>query len=83
MRLHLRIAEHDDAVRVEIVERARRAEALDVFRRAIGVEADREQLALDCRSGWVGLRVLIATSASRIDRSRSSSVTISEMRISG
>ena len=34
-------------MRVEVVERARRAEALDVFRRAIGVEADREQLALD------------------------------------
>jgi len=32
---------------VEVVERARRAGALDVFRRTIGVEADREQLALD------------------------------------
>ncbi len=32
---------------VEFVERARRAEALDVFRRAVGVEAHREQLALD------------------------------------
>ncbi len=41
-------------MRVELVERARRAEALDVFRRAVGVEAHREQLALD----QVGLRRL-------------------------
>jgi len=69
-------------MRVEVVEGARRAEALDVFRRAIGMEADREQLALDqVRLGRLAVR--IATSASRIDRSRSSSVTISEIRISG
>src|SRR6185437_4364023 len=35
------------------------------------------------RSGCVGLRVRIATSASRIERSSSSSVTISEIRIEG
>src|SRR6266576_3926834 len=34
-------------MRVEFIEGARGAEALDVFRRAIGVEADREQLALN------------------------------------
>src|SRR5713226_9650162 len=47
LRLNLAIAQHDDAMRVEVVEGARRAEALDVFRRAIGMKADREQLALD------------------------------------
>ena len=34
-------------MRIEVVERTRRSEVLDVFRRAIGVEADRKQLALD------------------------------------
>src|SRR3984885_10976093 len=47
MRRDLAVAQRDDAVRVEFVEGARRAETLDVFRRAIGVEAHREQLALD------------------------------------
>src|SRR5436305_15015248 len=32
---------------VEVIERARRPEALDVFRRGVSVEAYREQLALD------------------------------------
>ena len=31
----------------ELLQRPRRAEALDVIRRAIGVEAHREELALD------------------------------------
>src|SRR3984893_1705296 len=34
-------------MRIEVVESTRRAEALDVFRRTIGMEADREQLALN------------------------------------
>src|SRR5262249_25338945 len=51
---HLGIAEHDDAVRIELFQRAGGAEALDVVRRAIGVDAHREQLALD----QVGLRRL-------------------------
>src|SRR5215475_5051611 len=34
-------------MRVEIVQRPRSPKALHVFRRAIGMEADREQLALD------------------------------------
>ena len=37
---------------VEVVERARRAEPLDVFRRCVGVETHRKELALD----QVGLR---------------------------
>src|SRR5258708_9308814 len=41
-------------MRIEVVEGARRAEALDIFRRAIGMEPDREQLALDqIRLGWL------------------------------
>ena len=40
-------AEQQKAVIVEIVQGARRAESFDVFRRGIGVEPDREQLALD------------------------------------
>ena len=42
-----RAAEHDEAVLVEFVDRARRAEALEVFRRRAGMEVQREQLALD------------------------------------
>ncbi len=43
-----------EAMIVEIVVRARRAEALEIFGRGIGVEMHREQLALD----QVGLRRL-------------------------
>src|SRR4051794_17438361 len=42
MRRDLTVGQRDDAVRVELVERARRAEPLDVFRRAIGMKAHRE-----------------------------------------
>ena len=44
---HRRAAELDDAVVVELLQRARRAGALEVFGRGIGVEVHREQLALD------------------------------------
>ncbi len=54
MRRRVQVAQHDQAMIVEIFQRARRAHPLDVFRRAIGVIADREQLALD----QVGLRRL-------------------------
>ena len=47
-------AQQDDAVLVELLVRARRAEALEIFRRRVGVEMHREQLALD----QVGLRRL-------------------------
>src|ERR1700722_20222761 len=40
-------AEQQHAVRVEILDRARRAEALEVFGRREGVEAHRKELALD------------------------------------
>ena len=53
MRRHV-AAEQDDAVLVELVVRARRAEALEIIRRGVGVEMHREQLALD----QVGLRRL-------------------------
>ena len=46
MRRH-RAAEQHDAVLVELFVRARRAEALEIFRRRIGMEMHREQLALD------------------------------------
>ncbi len=44
---HHAAAEQEDAVVVEIIERLRRAEALKIFRRRIGVKLHREQLALD------------------------------------
>ena len=44
---HRGAAEQQDAVIVEIFVAARRAEALEIFRRGIGVEVHREQLALD------------------------------------
>src|ERR1700685_3674460 len=47
-------AEHQHAMIIEIVEGARRAEALEIFRRGVDVEMHREQLALD----QVGLRRL-------------------------
>ena len=47
MRRHDAAAEQDDAVLVEILVRARRAEALEVVRRGVGMEVHREQLALD------------------------------------
>ena len=46
MRRHI-AAQHDDAVLVEIVVGARRAETLEVIGRGIGVEMHGEQLALD------------------------------------
>src|SRR5260370_1002043 len=51
---HRAAPQQQDAVVIEVIERARGAEPLDVFRRGIGVEAHREQLALD----QVGLRRL-------------------------
>ena len=53
MRRHV-AAQQDDAVLVEFLVRARRAEALEIIGRGIGVEMHREQLALD----QVGLRRL-------------------------
>ena len=46
MRRHI-AAQHDDAVLVEFLVRARRAEPLQVFGRGVGMEMHREQLALD------------------------------------
>ena len=46
MRRHV-AAEQNDAVLVELLVRARRAEALEIVGRGIGVEMHREQLALD------------------------------------
>src|SRR6266851_5837334 len=40
-------AENDEAMLVELLNRARRAESLEVFRRCASVEMQREQLALD------------------------------------
>src|SRR5260370_17415719 len=41
-------------MRMEVGEGGRRAEALDILRRGIGMEPDREQLALDqIRLGWL------------------------------
>src|ERR1019366_192880 len=54
MRRDLAVGERDDAMGVELVERAGGPETLDVFRRAIGMKTHREQLALD----QVGLRRL-------------------------
>ena len=72
----------DDAVLVEFLERARHAEALQIVGRGEDVEMHREQLALD-EVGLGRRRSRIATSASRIARSSSSSVVISVTRMSG
>src|SRR5262245_61804342 len=47
-------AEQNDTMLVEIVMRARRAEALEIVRRRVSVRMHREQLALDqVRLGWL------------------------------
>src|SRR5208282_4909398 len=50
-------AEHQNTMAIEIVDRSRRAEALEVFGRGVNVEVHGEQLALD----QVGLRRLAQT----------------------
>src|SRR6267378_811282 len=49
---HRRAAEHQQTMMVEVLVITRRAEALEIFRRCVGVEMHREQLALN----EVGLR---------------------------
>src|SRR3974390_857064 len=53
MRRHV-TAEKDQPVLIEIFERARRAEALEIIRRTVNVEMHREQLALyQIRLRWL------------------------------